>query len=88
MKDPLQSLGFALEKYPEKVTATPLDTLLMESARQNKKRPAYIKLAVPDEMVKALRGSPDLRKELLFLVSVPKEVQERAESRIILPGEV
>ncbi len=88
MNDPLQSLGFALEKYPEKIQATPIDKLLMESARRNDKRPAYVKLAVPDDVVKALRGSPDLRKELLFLVSVPKEVQERSESRIILPGEV
>ena len=88
MKDPLQSLGFALEKYPEKVAAIPLDQLLMESARRNDKRPAYVKLAVPDEMVKALRGSPHRRPDLHFLVSVPKEVQERAESPIILPGEV
>ena len=88
MKDPLQSLGFALEKYPERVQATPLDELLMESARQNDKRPAYVKLAVPDDVVKALRGSPDMRKELLFLVSIPREIQERSESRIILPGEV
>ncbi len=88
MNDPLQSLAFALEKYPEKVQATPVDQLLMESARQNDKRPAYVKLAVPDDVVKALRGSSDKRKDLLFLVSVPKEVQERSESRIILPGEV
>ncbi len=88
MNNPLQALGFALEKYPEKVNATPVDQLLMDSARHNDKRPAYVKLAVSDEVVKALRGSPDLRKETLFLVSVPKEVQERSESRIILPGEV
>lgn len=88
MNDPLQSLAFALEKYPEKVKATPVDQLLMESARHNDKRPAYVKLAVPDDLVKALRGSIDKRKDLLLLVSVPKEVRERAESRIILPGEV
>ncbi len=88
MKNPLQSLAFALEKYPEKVEAMPLDQLLMESARHNDKRPAYVKLAVPDEMVKALRGSDDKRKDLLLLVSVPKDVRERSESRIILPGEV
>ncbi len=88
MNDPLQSLAFALEKYPEKVRATPVDKVLMESARQNDKRPAYVKLAVPDEVVKALRGSSDRRKDTLFLISIPKEVQERSESRIILPGEV
>ncbi len=87
MNDPLQSLAFALEKYPEKIQAAPIDDLLLQSARQNDKRPAFVKLAVPDDVVKALRGSPDRRKELVFLVSIPKEVQERAESRIILPGE-
>ena len=88
MNDPLQSLAFALEKYPEKVQAMPVDQVLMESARRNDKRPAYVKLAVPDEVVKALRGSADRRKDMVFLVSVPKEIQERSESRIILPGEV
>ena len=88
MNDPLQALAFALEKYPEKIKATPVDQLLMESARHNAKRPAYVKLAVPDDVVKALRCSADRRQELLFLISIPKEVQERSESRIILPGEV
>ncbi len=88
MNDPRQSLVFALEKYPEKVHAAPLDELLIDSARRNDKRSAYVKLAVPDEVVKGLRGSPDKRKDLVFLVSVPQEVRERSESRIILPGEV
>lgn len=88
MNDPAQSLAFALEKYPEKVQATPVEQLLMDSARQNDKRPAFVKLAVPDDVVKALRGSADKRQDLLLLVSIPKEVQERSESRIILPGEV
>ena len=88
MNDPSQALAFAVEKYPERVTALPADRILMESARQNDKRPAYVKLAVPDEMVKALRGSADKSKDLVLLVSVPKEILERSESRIILPGEV
>jgi len=88
MNDPRQALAFALEKYPEKIQATPIDQLLIESARQNDKRPAYVKLAVPDDLAKALRGSPDKRHDLVLLVSIPREVQERSESRIILPGEV
>ena len=88
MNDPRQSIAFAFDKYPERVDAIPIDQLVMDSARGNDKRPAYVKLAVPDEVVKALRGSPDRRKDLLFLVSIPREVQERSESPIILPGEV
>ncbi len=88
MNDPAQSLAFAVEKYPERVMAVPVDKLLMESARQNEKRPAYVKIAVPDESVKSLRGSPDKSKDLVLLVTIPKEILERSESSIILPGEV
>ncbi len=88
MNDELQSLAFALEKYPEKVEVVPLDQLVIDSARSNDKRQAYLKVAVPDEVVKALRGSSERRKALVMLVSVPKEILERSESRIVLPGEV
>ncbi len=88
MNDPRQALAFALEKYPERIVTLPVDKLLMDSARGNDKRPAYVKLAVPDEMVKSLRGSADKSKDVFLLVSIPKEVRERSESSIILPGEV
>jgi hypothetical protein len=85
--DPRQALGFALEKYPERVEVVPLERLVTESARQNEKRHAYVKLAVPDEVVKGLRGHQDDR-DLVLLVRVPKDVVQRAGSRIVLPGEV
>jgi hypothetical protein len=86
MQNPKNSLIYALEKYPERVEMVPLEQLVTESARQNPKRPAYVKLEVPDEMVKTLRGRED--KDLLLLVRVPKEILERQESLIVLPGEV
>ena len=79
-------LAYALETYPEKVELAPVESLLLESARQNPKRPAYIKLAVPDEMVKQLRGQREQR-DLVMLLRVPREVLDRADSPIILPGE-
>ena len=88
MNDHRQSLTFALEKYPERVETIPVRELVLDSARGNDKRPAYVKLAVPDEVVKALRGSPDKSQHVMLLVSMPKEILERSESRIILPGEV
>lgn len=88
MKDPLESLTFALQKYPERVQVAAVDPLVIDSARGNDKRPAYLKIAVSDEVVKGLRGSPERRRELLVLVSIPIEVLERSKSRIILPGEV
>lgn len=88
MNDPRQALAFALEKYPERIVTLPVDKLLMDSARENDKRPAYVKLAVPDEMVKSLRGTADKSRDVFLLVSIPREVRERSESSIILPGEV
>lgn len=85
--DPQQALAFALEKYPERVEMIPLGDLVIESARRNEKRPAYVKLAVPDEVVKGLKGKAE-EADLVLLVRVPKEVLARRESRIILPGEV
>jgi hypothetical protein len=89
MQNPLKALTYALDKYPEKVAMIPLQELLLESARKNDKRPAFVKLAVPDDVVKELRGGrTDDEKDLVMLVIVPKEIQQRSESLIILPGEV
>ena len=87
MQNPLKSLAYALEKYPERVEMVPIEQLVTDSARQNAKRPAYVTLAVPDEVVKSLKGGRDDR-DLVLLVRVPKEVLERSESLIVLPGEV
>ena len=83
----IEQLFRALEKFPHRVEVTRLADLLVDSGRSNERRPAYVQLAVPDEVVKDLRGAPD-RGDLLFLVRVPREVVERSESRIVLPGEL
>ena len=85
--DPHQSLAYALEKYPQQVEVVQMADLVMDSAREKATRPAYVKMAVPDEIVKSLRGSAD-KRDLLLLVRVPREVLERSESSIILPHEV
>ena len=87
MQNPRNALAYALEKYPERVEMVPLEQLVTDSARQNAKRAAYVTLAVPDEVVKSLKGNRDDR-DLVLLVRVPKEVLERSESLIVLPGEV
>lgn len=87
MDDALKSLQFALDKYPERVELVPVEQLLVDSARQNEKRHAYIKLAVPDELVKSVRGKLKDR-DVVLLVRIPNEVLGRADSRIVLPGEV
>ncbi len=87
MQNPRKALAYALEKYPERVEMVPLERLVTESARQNPKRSAYVKLDVPDEVVKGLRGREET-KDLILLVRVPREILERSESLIVLPGEV
>ena len=87
LDETMRALAFALEKYPQKVEVVPVSELVMDSARRNDKRPAYLKLAVPDDVVKALRGSRE-PEDLVLLVRVPKDVQDRAESKIVLPGEI
>ena len=86
MEDLLKSLQFALDKYPQQVEIAPASQLLMDSARQNDRRPAFVKLAVPDEIVKSLRGSRK-DQDMVLLVRIPAEVNERVDSRIVLPGE-
>jgi hypothetical protein len=87
MQNPQKALSFALEKYPERVEMVPIEEIATDSARKNAKRPAYVTLAVPDEVVKSLKGSRESR-DLVLLVRVPKEILERSESLIVLPGEV
>ena len=88
MQNSLKNLAFALEKYPERVEIVPIQELVTESARKNDKRPAFVKLSVPDEIVKQLRGRPGEDTDLVLLVRVPKEVLQRQGSLIVLPGEV
>ena len=87
MQNPLKSLAYALEKYPERIEAVPIRELISESARQNEKRPAFVKLNVPDDVVKGLRGRPE-ETDLVLIVRLPREVLQRQDSLIVLPGEV
>lgn len=87
MQNPRKSLEYALEKYPERIEMIPIRELVTDSARQNPKRPAYVTLQVPDDVVKGLRGRQE-DTDLVLLVVVPKQILERSESLIVLPGEV
>ena len=86
MDDTLKTLRFALENYPERVETLPLAELVLDSARQKPRRPAYVKLAVPDAVVQAVRG-PRPGGDTILLVRIPADVGDRADSRIVLPGE-
>ena len=87
MDKPEEVLAFALARYPQRVEVVSIAELATDLARRNERRPAYVTLAVPDEAVKQLKGPAESRDHW-FLVHVPREIGERADSRIILPGEV
>jgi hypothetical protein len=86
MEDLVKKLSFALEKYPQSVEIVAVRDLVLDSARQNERRPAFLKLAVPDELIKNLRGAKQ-QADVVLMVRIPGEVLERADSRIVLPGE-
>lgn len=58
-----------------------------EPANEDLGTPAYIKVAVDDNIVMSLNGPPEKSPVILFLVGVPTQVYERAQSRIVLPGD-
>ena len=64
--NPLEPLLKALEKYPQRVEVVPLRELVVESARENDKRPAFVKLHLPDEVVKALGGGIAVQHRMAF----------------------
>lgn len=79
-------LAYAWEKCPHRLSIYDLSALLVEGARKNDKRPAWLKVMVPDDVVKNLWGKEGLRDEYL-IVRIPREISERSNSLIILPNE-
>lgn len=85
----LKLLLTAIRDHVERLSVFQIGGLLMDAARQNDKRPAYIKVATLDSVVMNLKGSDNLRDEYLF-VRIPREVvdwvkQPATAPRIIVP---
>lgn len=74
-----------LEKFPNAVEIVPLESVLSDSARGSADRPGTLKLAVPDAVVKNLRGDPS-KRDTFLLVHIAHDLVEREASPIILPG--
>lgn len=77
---------FALDNYPEQVTVAPLVAMITDWARQNDKRPGWVKVNVSDEVVQNIKGNPDLR-DFMAVVRIPRVVMDRMKSKVIIPGE-
>jgi hypothetical protein len=74
-----------LEKFPNAVEVVPLESVLADSARGSAGGPGSLRIAVPDAVVKNLRGDP-ARRDVFLLVHIPRDLVEREASPIILPG--
>lgn len=83
--NPAAELVALIQKSPGLVKVADARTVLVDSARPSKGRGAYLKLAVPDAVAKALRGTPEKAQCEVFVVLVPRAARDRLESRIILP---
>jgi hypothetical protein len=77
-------LEFAIANNMPGVFAINMLDVLGDSARQNDKRPAWVRVMVPDQVVMNITGKPNLRDHY-FVVHVPREVVDRFESPLILP---
>jgi hypothetical protein len=74
-----------LEKFPNAVEIVEVEEALIDSARGSGDKPGYLKLAAPDAVVKNLKGDP-ARRDAFLLVHIPRDIIQREESLIILPG--
>lgn len=80
-------LRYALANPSPEASFYTMGECYMESARQNDKRPAYVKVMVPDDWIKNIRGTKELQ-DVYIVAHFPREVWERYKSPIVLDGEV
>lgn len=78
----MRVIGYALQHAPERLSIFPVLNLLMEWARSNDKRTAYLKIATLDSVVVNAAGNPKLR-DYYFMLRIPREIGDRAFSPIV-----
>lgn len=72
--------------YPEKVEVLPMASNCTGYRRSNDKHEdGEVRLDVPDEWIKSLKGSKD-EMDLFFIVHIPRSVVNTAESNLVIPG--
>lgn len=72
-------------RFPENVEVIPVAANAQDMARATSLREAYVRVGVPDELVKNLRGDSD-RRDLVFLIRLPRLVVNAAQHQIEAPG--
>lgn len=72
-----------LQKYQNSIEIIEIEKTLLDSARGKEGKFGAIKIAVPDELVKNLRGSKE-KRDLILIVRIPNEIKKKMESPIII----
>lgn len=84
MKNLLDLLTRTIELKGDDTQALLINPYLADTARDNGKRPAYIKFYSPDAWARNLTGDTD-RVDAYIIVRVPKELLEVKEGTIEQP---
>lgn len=72
-----------LQKYQNSIEIIEIEKILLDSTRGKEGKPGTIKIAVPDEVVKNLRGSKE-KRDLTLILIIPNEIKKKMESPIII----
>lgn len=73
-----------LKKYKDQVEIIELEKILLDSTRKKEgQKFGTLKIAVPDEVVKNIRGVSS-KKDLILVLIIPNEIRKKMESPIII----
>lgn len=70
-----QLMNWMLKEWPEEAELLPF--WVTDLARVNSKRPAYVKLSVPDDWVKNIKGNKEGFTDTYIIMRVPRELFQR-----------
>lgn len=83
---PVERLKFAFDHYIKEIMILPFFGQMIGATRKNDKKPAILSMVCPDDWVKNINGHADTQ-DFYYLIRVPRDIQQRMESRIITPQE-
>lgn len=72
-----------VKKYKNIIEFINIEEILIDSSRGGEKKKGVLKIAVPDEVVKNLRGDPE-KRDLILIVHIPNEIRKKIESPLII----
>lgn len=72
-----------LQKYQNSIEIIEIEKILLDSTRGKEGKTGTIKIAIPDEIVKNLRGLKE-KRDLILVLRIPNEIRKKMESPIII----